>query len=69
MANTLFQITKRPPKASAQYKTVRDEVRVGLNRVGVRTVKAYQNVVQNWRGKPGFKYQVGSGPKQLFLRV
>lgn len=69
MANTLFQITKRPPKASAQYKVVQDEVRVGLNRVGVRVVKAYKAVVNNWRGKPGFKYKVGSGAKQVYLRI
>ena len=69
MANSLFQITKRPPKAAAQYKIVRDEVRVGLNRVGDRTVKAYGRVVQNWRGKPTFKSEVGSGTKQLFVRI
>jgi hypothetical protein len=69
MAGSLFQITKRPPKAAAQYKVVQDEVRVGLVRVGERTVKAYKLVVNNWRGKPGFKYQVGSGQKQLFMRI
>ena len=69
MAETLFQITKRPPKAATQYKAVRDEVRVGLNRVGERTEKAYQRVVLNWRDKPGFKAEVGSGTKQLFVRI
>lgn len=69
MADTLFQITKRPPKASRQYKVVRDEVRVGLKRVGDRVVKAYENVVKNWRGKPGFKAQIGSGEKVLFVRI
>lgn len=69
MANSLFQITKRPPKAAAQYKVIQDEVRIGLNRVGVRTVKAYKAVVNNWRGKPGFRYKAGSGGKQLYLRI
>ncbi len=69
MANSLFQITKRPPKASAQYKAVQDEVRVGLKRVGVRVEKAYKQVVSNWKTKPGFKAEVGSGTKQLFVRV
>ena len=69
MADTLFQITKRAPKASRQYKVVRDEVRVGLKRVGDRVVKAYENVVKNWRGKPGFKAQIGSGEKVLFVRI
>ena len=69
MANSLFQITKRPPKAAQQYKAVQDEVRVGLKRVGDRTVKAYQRVVQNWERKPGFKAEVGSGSKQLYVRI
>lgn len=69
MANSLFQITKRPPKAAQQYKAVQDEVRVGLKRVGVRVEKAYKQVVQNWKTKPGFKSEVGSGTKQLFVRV
>lgn len=69
MPKTVFQITKRPPSASAQYKTVRNQVRVGLKRVGKRVQKAFERVVSNWRNKPGFRFQVGSGPKQLFLRV
>ena len=69
MSNSLFQITKRPPKASAQYKVIRDEVRVGLKRVADRTERAYNRVVENWRGKPRFTAEVGSGEKQLFLRV
>ena len=69
MANSLFQITKRPPKAAQQYKAVQDEVRVGLKRVGDRTEKAYKQVVQNWQSKPGFKAEVGSGTKQLYVRV
>jgi hypothetical protein len=69
MANSLFQITKRPPKAAAQYKAVQDEVRIGLKRVGDRTVKAYQAVVKNWERKPGFKAEIGSGGKQLYVRI
>lgn len=69
MANSLFQITKRPPKATQQYKAVQDEVRVGLKRVGDRTEKAYKQVVSNWQSKPGFKSEVGIGPKQIFARV
>lgn len=69
MANTLFQITKRPPKASAQYKAVQNEVRVGLRRVGDRTVKAYKQVVGNWQNKPDFEAQIGSGVKVLFVRI
>lgn len=69
MANSLFQITKRPPKAAAQYKAVQDEVRVGLKRVGDRTVRAYQAVVKNWERKPGFKAEIGSGGKQLYVRI
>ena len=69
MANSLFQITKRPPKAAQQYKAVQDEVRVGLKRVGDRTEKAYKQVVQNWQSKPGFKAEIGSGTKQLYVRV
>jgi hypothetical protein len=69
LANSLFQITKRPPKAAQQYKVVQDEVRVGLRRVGDRTEKAYQRVVQNWQSKPGFKAEIGLGTKQLYVRV
>lgn len=69
MANSLFQITKRPPKAAAQYKAVQDEVRIGLKRVGDRTVRAYQAVVKNWERKPGFKAEIGSGGKQLYVRI
>lgn len=69
MPKNFFTITKRPPKASKQYKAVRDEVRVGLNRVGKQIQLAFKRVVSNWRNKPGFGYQVGSGPRQLFLRV
>jgi len=69
LANSLFQITKRPPKVAQQYKAVQDEVRVGLKRVGDRTVKAYQAVVKNWERKPGFKAEIGSGGKQLYVRI
>ena len=69
MAKTLFQITKRPPKASAQYQIVRDEVPIGLFRVGKRTEEAYNNIVDNWRSKPIFKAEIGSGTKQLFMRI
>lgn len=48
---------------------MRDEVRVGLKRVGDRTEKAYKRIVQNWQRKPGFKAEVGSGTKQLFVRI
>ena len=69
MAKTSFQVTKRPPKAATQHKIVRDEIRAGLNRVGKRTEQAFSNVVDNWKNKPRFKAEVGSGTKQLYLRI
>lgn len=69
MAKTSFQITKRPPKAAVQHKIVRDEIRAGLNRVGKRTEQAYNNVVDNWKNKPRFKAEVGSGTKSLYMRI
>lgn len=64
-----LSITRKPPAASAQYKVVQDEVRISLGKVGKRTATAYNRIVQNWRDKPKFSHEVGSGPKRLFLRV
>jgi len=72
MANeTYFRLSKNAPKASATFKAVRDEVRIGLTRTKDKAVKAYQEVVANWSdgSRPGFEGKVESGAVRTSVTV
>lgn len=71
MAKTGLSITRRPPTATVQYAVVRDEVKVGMTRVGKAGVASYKRVVANFakKNRPDFDYTVGIGPKRMFVRV
>ena len=64
-----MKLVKRPRSPNYQFNEVRAEVKKELVPLAQEHVMARARVVDDWGNKVEFEYQIGIGPKQIYILI